>query len=396
MDLNVEIEMILQNPERLIEVSVPVRMDNGCLRVFRGFRVQHNSARGPYKGGIRFHPDVDLEEIKALSAWMTMKCAVVNLPLGGAKGGVIVDPKELSIEELERLTRRYAVALAPFIGPKLDIPAPDVYTNAQIMAWITDEYSKIKGKNVFGVVTGKSLALGGSEGRIDATSQGGVYVLCKYLEDLNEDIKGQTVVIQGFGNAGSHFAKFMHGLGFKVIAVSDSKGALYCEEGLLPEKALSCKVESGLVGECELAGQSCKMISNEELLELECDILVLSALENQVTKENAANVKAKLILELANGPVSPEADVILAEKGIKVIPDILANAGGVTVSYFELVQNEANYYWDSDEVQEKLKKTMTEAWTEVFENSKKYNATYREAAFITAMKRLEEAIKLRS
>lgn len=395
MKLNVNIEEILRHPERIIEVSVPVKMDDGRLRVFRGFRVQHNSIRGPYKGGIRFHPQVDMDEVKALATWMTMKCAVVGIPLGGAKGGVIVDSKELSIHELERLTRQYTVALSPFIGPELDIPAPDVYTNPQIMAWIADEYSKLKGKNVLGVVTGKDLAIGGSEGRASATSQGGIYVLEEYLKEMQLDPKGMTVVVQGFGNAGSHVAKILHKDGFKVLAVSDSKGALVCDDGLEPEKALSCKVDKGQVGECILAGQSCRMVTNAELLELECDILILSALENQLTKDNADKVKAKLILELANGPITPEADEILAKKGIKVIPDILANAGGVTVSYFELVQNQQNFYWGHDEIQKKLKTIMCDAWHAVRDNSVKFNCTYREAAFITAMKRLEAAIKLR-
>lgn len=395
MKLEVNIEEILRHPERIIEVSVPIKMDDGHLKVFRGFRVQHNSIRGPYKGGIRFHPKVDMDEVKALATWMTMKCAVVGIPLGGAKGGVIVDPKELSVHELERLTRQYTVALAPFIGPELDIPAPDVYTNPQIMAWIADEYSKLKGHNVLGVVTGKDLAVGGSEGRASATSQGGIYVLEEYLKEKEMKPQGMTAVVQGFGNAGSHVAQILYQHGFKVLAVSDSKGALYCEEGLEPDKALSCKVDKGQVGDCVLAGQSCKMITNAELLELDCDVLILSAMENQVTKDNADRVKAKLILELANGPITPEADEVLAQKGIKVIPDILANAGGVTVSYFELVQNQQNYYWKEAEVQEKLKVIMCDAWHAVRDNAVKFNCTYREAAFITAMKRLESAIKLR-
>jgi glutamate dehydrogenase/leucine dehydrogenase len=395
MQLNVNVEAVLKNPERIIQVSIPVKMDNGCLRIFQGFRVQHNSMRGPYKGGIRFHPDVDMEEVKALATWMTMKCAVVNIPLGGGKGGVIVNPKELSARELEQLTRQYTQALAPFIGPDLDIPAPDVYTNPQIMAWIVDEYSKIKGRNVLGVVTGKDVAVGGSIGRASATSQGGVYVLAEYLKQQGKPVDGMTVVVQGFGNAGSHVAKMLHGAGFKVIGVSDSRGGLYCEHGLEPELALGCKLEKGSVGECIPEGQTCSRITNQELLELKCDVLVLSALENQVTKDNAENVKAGVILELANGPVTPEADEILKAAGIPIIPDILANAGGVTVSYFELVQNQMNYYWTGEEVQEKLKKIMVDAWKTVDQNSTKYHCTYREAAFITAMKRLEAVITMR-
>jgi glutamate dehydrogenase/leucine dehydrogenase len=396
MKLNVNVEEVLRHPERIIEVSIPVKMDNGCLRVFRGFRVQHNSIRGPYKGGVRFHPEVDMDEVKALATWMTMKCAVVGIPLGGGKGGVIVDSKELSAAELERLTRQYTIALAPFIGPDLDIPAPDVYTNPQIMAWMVDEYSKIKGKNVLGVVTGKDIAIGGSEGRGQATSQGGVYILEEYMKEKGLNASDMTVVVQGFGNAGSHVARLLKEGGFKVIGVSDSKGGLYCTDGLEPEEALICKRNAkGGVGECIVAGQSCTMVNNEELLALECDVLVLSALENQITKDNVDKVKAKMILELANGPVSPEADEALAARGIPVIPDILANAGGVTVSYFELVQNKMNFYWSAEEVQERLHKIMSEAWALVSQTAVQYNCTYREAAFITAMKRLEVAIKLR-
>lgn len=393
MQLNVNIEEVLRHPERVIEVGIPVKMDNGCLRVFTGFRVQHNSVMGPYKGGVRFHPDVDMEEVKALATWMTMKCSVVGIPLGGGKGGVIVDPRELSPRELEQLTRQYTAALAPFIGPDKDIPAPDVYTNPQIMAWMMDEFSKINGRHIPGVVTGKGIEIGGSQGRASATSQGGVYVLEEIMR--NESVEGKTAIVQGFGNAGSYVAKMLHKAGYKVLGVSDSKGALYCEDGLDPNAAFSCKMEGGKVGECTLSGQSCRMISNEELLEMECDVLVLSAMENQVHEGNAANVKAKLILELANGPVTPEADEILRERGIDVIPDILANAGGVTVSYFELVQNQMNYYWTADEVQERLKKIMVAAWHKVRDVAAQYNCSYREAAFITAMQRLEAAIRVR-
>jgi glutamate dehydrogenase/leucine dehydrogenase len=392
MKLDVNVEEILRNPERIVELSIPVKMDNGSLRVFRGIRVQHNSIRGPYKGGIRFHPSVDMDEVKALATWMTMKCAVVDIPLGGGKGGVIVDPKELSPRELESMTREFTRGLSPFIGPDMDIPAPDVYTNPQIMAWIADEYSKYQGKNVLGVVTGKPLCTGGSLGRGTATSQGGVYILEEYMKAHSKDPSDATVVVQGFGNAGSHVARLLHEAGFKIIAISDSKGALYCKDGLSPEEALSCKADSGRVGECFVAGESCSMITNEELLELECDVLVLSAMENMIHKDNAANVKAGMILELANGPLTPEADAILEERGIDVIPDILANAGGVTVSYFELVQNKMNYYWTADEVSEKLQTKMRLAWHSVASNAKKFNCSYRVAAFITAMKRLEDSI----
>jgi glutamate dehydrogenase/leucine dehydrogenase len=393
--LNPNVEEILKNPERIIEVSVPVKMDNGSLKIFRGFRVQHNSIRGPYKGGIRFHPEVDMEEVKALATWMTMKCSVVGIPLGGGKGGVVVDPKVLSTGELERLTRAYTNAIAPFIGPGLDVPAPDVYTTPQIMAWIADEYSKLHGRNKLGVVTGKAVGVGGSEGRDVATSQGGIYVLEEYFKENGLSVAGKTAAVQGFGNAGAHVADMLHDMGFKVVAVSDSKGGLHCEGGLDPRHAMSCKMDQGKVDACFASGQVCQSISNEDLLALDVDVLVLSAMENQVRQDNAGNVKAKLILELANGPVTPEADEILQGKGIPVIPDILANAGGVTVSYFEMVQNEMNYYWTAEEVQAKLKPIMQAAWKDVSSNAKNFKCSYREAAFITALKRLEYVILAR-
>ncbi len=396
MKLDPNVETVLSNPDRILEVSVPVKMDNGAIRIFRGFRVQHNNVRGPYKGGIRYHPQVDMDEVKALATWMTIKCAVVNIPLGGGKGGVIVDPKELSLRELERMTRRYTMAISNFIGPDIDVPAPDVYTNPQIMAWIVDEYSKIHGKNIPGVVTGKSIAIGGSQGREDATSQGGVYVLEEVLKQYGKkDVKDTRVIIQGFGNAGSHVARMLHAKGFKIIGVSDSKGALYCKDGLNPADAMTCKIEGGSVGECYGSGEACEMMTNEQILVADCDILILSALENQITAANAAQVKAGIILELANGPVNPEADEILEGMGVKVIPDILANAGGVTVSYFELVQNNMNYYWTAEEVQTKLKTIMVAAWQSVHDNSLKFDTSFRAAAYISAMRRLEEAIKMR-
>ncbi len=395
MNLDAAVETILKNPDRIIEVSLPVRMDNGTLKVFRGFRVQHSKIRGPYKGGIRFHPEVDMEEVKALATWMTMKCAVVGIPLGGGKGGVIVNPKELSSGELERLTRTYANAVAPFIGPKMDVPAPDVYTTPQIMAWIADEYSKLQGHNVLGVVTGKPLEVGGSKGRDTATSQGGIYVLEEVLRAQGKTAAGMSVAVQGFGNAGAHVAQLLHKAGFKIVAVSDSKGGLHCPTGLDPEKVMACKTEKGEVSVCTMAGEGCVSLSNEALLALDCDILVLSALENQIRKDNAAAVKAKLILELANGPVTPEADEILKDRGIPVVPDILANAGGVTVSYFELVQNEMNFYWTAAEVDERLKKIMQAAWNAVEEIAQEFKCTYREATFIVAMRRLESAYKAR-
>lgn len=402
MNLPSNVEEVLSHPERIIEVSLPVVMDNGHLRVFQAFRVQHNSIRGPYKGGIRYHPQVDMDEVKALSTWMTMKCAVVGIPLGGAKGGIVMDPKSLSPRELEAVTREYARAMAPFIGPEIDIPAPDVYTNSQIMAWIADAYSKIKGHNVPGVVTGKAIEIGGSLGRDSATSQGGVYIIEEYLKSVGKfpfDNAGlrpvMTVAVQGFGNAGSHAARLLTELGMKVIAISDSKSALHCAEGIDAGAAMVCKTEKGQVGECTPVGAKCDIITNEQLLALPCDILVLSALENQVRVDNADKVQAKLIVELANGPVTPEADEILARKGVPVIPDILANAGGVTVSYFELVQNQMNYYWSLEEVLGKLKPIMQNAWRDVHGNAEKFKCTYREAAFITALRKLEAAITMR-
>lgn len=395
MSLSSNVEAVLSHPERIIEVSLPVVMDDGHLRVFQAFRVQHNSIRGPYKGGIRYHPQVDMDEVKALSTWMTMKCAVVGIPLGGAKGGIVMDPKTLSPRELEAVTREYARAMTPFIGPEMDVPAPDVYTNSQIMAWIADEYSKIKGHNVLGVVTGKAIETGGSLGRDTATSQGGVYIIEEYLKSVGKNATGLTVAVQGFGNAGSHVARLLRALGMKVIAISDSKSALHCEDGMDPDAAIVCKAEKGQVGECTPVGATCDIITNEQLLALPCDILVLSALENQVRVDNADKVQAKLIVELANGPVTPEADEILARKDIPVLPDILANAGGVTVSYFELVQNQMNYYWSAEEVQAKLKPIMVNAWKDVHGNAEKFKCTYREAAFITALRKLEAAITMR-
>ena len=407
MKLDPHIETHLSHPQRILEVSLPIHMDNGAVQIFRGFRIQHNNARGPYKGGIRFHPQVDMEEVKALAMWMTVKCAVVGIPLGGAKGGVVVDPKELSERELEALSRGYIRAVEPIVGPEKDIPAPDVYTNPQIMAWMADEYSMIHGRNRLGVVTGKPLEVGGSEGRGEATSQGGVYVLLEALTGLNMKPSETRVAIQGFGNAGANVAHLLEDQGFKIVGVSDSKGALYCPGGIHPKEAIACKREKGHVGECFVAGieynatqsstegAACHMVTNEELLELDCDVLVLSALENQVTKNNADKIKAKVILELANGPTTPEADEILKEKGVIVLPDILANAGGVTVSYFELVQNEMNFYWSAEEIQTRLRDIMVNAWHAVEEISKKYHCTLREAAFIVALKRLESSMVAR-
>jgi glutamate dehydrogenase/leucine dehydrogenase len=370
-------------------------MDSGEIKVFEGFRVQHNDAAGPFKGGIRYHEQVDMEEVKALAAWMTMKCAVVGIPLGGGKGGIIVNPKELSRRELEQLTRKYIDRVQLLIGPDRDVPAPDVNTNPEIMAWMCDEYMKLGNLNKRGVVTGKPLHVGGSKGRDEATSRGGAYVLEELIKEKGIDPKETRVVIQGFGNAGSHMARILSEDGYKIIGVSDSKGGVYCENGVDTKCMIKCKLEKGSVTKCESVCSKCKNVSNEELIEKDCDILVLAALENQVHKDNADNIKAKIIVELANGPLTPEADKILDKKGVIVIPDILANAGGVTVSYFELVQNLHNYYWSAEEVQQKLKPIMVDAFKRVSANQKKYNCTLRQAAFITAMERLEKIIKSR-
>ncbi len=404
MNLDQNEKEILRNPNRIIEVSIPIKMDTGKIHVFRGFRVQHSNLAGPYKGGIRYHPQVDMEEVKALATLMTFKCAVVGLPLGGGKGGVIVDPKKLSPAELEKMTRKYTERIAPFIGPEVDVPAPDVNTDGQIMAWIADEYSRVTGKDSLGVVTGKPLPVGGSLGRDKATARGGFYVLQEVMAAKGLKPENTKVVIQGFGNAGANAARILDEAGYKVIAASDSKGGIFCKDGIHAIKAIQCKAEKGSIHECTVGGSvdyhvskgaMCSRISNEDLLELDCDILILSALENQVTEKNARKIKAKMILELANGPVDPNADEILEKMGVSIIPDILANAGGVTVSYFELVQNQMNYYWPKDEIQERLKVIMVNGWKRVREMQEKYKCSMRMAAFITAFQRLSELMRLR-
>ncbi len=403
MNLDEDLRHIISAPQRIVTVNLPVKMDNGELKIFTGFRVQHNNARGPYKGGFRYHQHVDMSEVKALAAWMTLKTAVVDIPLGGGKGGVIVDPKGLSEGELERLTRKYAELVEPVVGPTRDVPAPDVNTNSKIMDWFVDEYAKTTGEakeDVLGVVTGKSLDGGGSKGRDKATAQGGVYVLEEYAKQAGMNPTETNVVIQGFGNAGGVAAKLLASDGYHVVGVSDSQGGIFCNHGIDPDGLLACKVEKRTVKECGLdmsqihgmEGASCRKVSNEELLEQECDILVLAALENQIHEDNARNIKAKVVFELANGPITPEADEILRERGIIVIPDILANAGGVTVSYFEMLQNAEKKYWEEDEVNAKLKEIMIKAWASVSANRDKYDCSYRKAAFITALDRLGKKI----
>lgn len=398
MSLDPEVKAVMSVPQREIEVSLPVRMDNGSLRIFTGFRVQHNNACGPYKGGFRYHQQVDKGEVKALSAWMTIKCSVVGIPLGGAKGGVIVDPKLLSEGELERLTRKYVQLVAANVGPTIDVPAPDVNTTPKMMDWFADEYAKIQGKDLNGegfalkgVVTGKTLPNGGSKGRGEATAQGGCYVLHEYAQSIGMEPSKTRVVIQGYGNAGGIAARLLAADGYNITGTSDSQGGIVSDKALDLPALTACKTEKKSV--VHFAAEGVKVVSNEELLEADCDILVLAALENQVTVDNADRIKAKMILELANGPVTPEADEILAKKGIIVIPDILANAGGVTVSYFEMLQNAANKYWEEDEVKAKLKDIMVKAWQEVKANSDKFKCPLREAAFITALARIEAKIK---
>ncbi|MDD2907705.1 MAG: Glu/Leu/Phe/Val dehydrogenase [Candidatus Gracilibacteria bacterium] len=379
---------VISNPKRILEVSIPVKMDDGSIKVFTGFRSQHNDARGPFKGGIRFHQDVTRDEVKALSIWMTFKCSVVDIPLGGGKGGVIVDPKLLSDGELERLSRGYVRELYKYIGPEQDIPAPDVNTTPQIMAWMMDEYSKLVGKYSPGSFTGKPLSSGGSKGRGRSTAQGGAYVLQKYLELIGENISGKTFVVEGAGNAGLTFVEILTGLGAKLIGISDSKGGIYNEKGLNLEEIVNLKKARKSVVDYSDA----KKITNEKLLELSCDLLVPAALENQITLDNASKIKAKLILELANGPTVPEADEILFKNNIAVIPDILANSGGVMVSYFEQVQNNTNFYWEEDEIDLKLKTKIEKATFDVFNKAKEYNSSLRTGAYLISAKRILDAM----
>ncbi len=393
----------LEQPERLLTVSLPLRLDNGETKVFTAFRSQYNSARGPYKGGIRYHQNVTEDEVKALSFWMAVKCAVVGIPLGGGKGGIIVNPKELSTGELERLSRAYIRALYKYLGPDQDIPAPDVYTTPQIMAWMLDEYETLTGHKAPGMITGKPLSLGGSAGRGFSTAQGGVYVIKALAKRLKLNPQKTTVAIQGFGNAGSYAAKILHAEGYKIVAISDSQGGVYNEDGIDPAKAEEIKKSGGMLG-CYCGGSvctleqiktdgPCRAITNEELLELEVDILIPAALENQITAANADRIKAKIIAELANGPTTPEADEILFKKGVTIVPDILTNAGGVTVSYFEQVQNASNYYWTESEVLQKLEPIMVNAFDAIWSIKEKYSIDLRTAAFVLAIERIATAMK---
>lgn len=396
----------LKNPDKVIEGTLRIRMDNGKVKTFKAFRSQHNNAVGPYKGGIRFHQDVSKEEVMALSTWMTWKCSVTGIPYGGGKGGVIVDPKQLSQTELQRLSRAYASFIAPHIGPWVDVPAPDVNTDGQIMAWMVDEYEQVAKKryktlveNPLATFTGKPLLLGGSQGRTEATGLGGFYVFENLSKKLKLKPKQTTIAIQGFGNVGYWFAYYAVKAGYKVVALSDSKGGVYNEKGLDPEKVLACKQAGGSVGSCNCTAKGCsntgKHITNAELLELAVDVLVPAALENVITKENAGKIQAKLILELANGPTTPEADKILAKNKVDVIPDVLANAGGVTVSYFEWVQNLQGYYWEKELVLERLKSLMDTATDRMWQLKKDHNVTSRVATYMSAVKKVVDTMLLR-
>ena len=387
MDLPKNSLEILKHPDRVIEVSLPVTMDNGDVKVFQGFRVQFNNARGPYKGGLRYHPQVDMEEVKALAFWMMIKNAVVDVPYGGGKGGIIVDPKALSKIELENLSREFIRKIFKNIGPMIDVPAPDVNTNPEIMAWMVDEYSKIVGQPVPAVITGKPISAGGSEGRSEATGYGGVNVLKQAIAKYNFP-KDATIAVQGFGNVGGYFAKLTQEAGYRVVAISDSKGGIYSEAGLDIAELEKWKSERGT-----LSGfADSKNVSNEELLELPVDVLVPAALENQIRDDNAEKISAKMILEMANGPTTPEADEILHRREIIVVPDVLSNSGGVAVSYLEWEQNLRSEHWSRAEVLAKLNLYMDKAWTSVVLSSEKYNVSLRTGAFILALERITEAM----
>ncbi len=403
----------LRHPKAVLQVSIPVRMDDGTLRIFQGYRIRHDDTRGPTKGGIRFHPDVHLGEVKALAFWMTCKCAVVGIPFGGGKGGVIVDPKQLSRMELERLSRGFIEQIADFIGPETDIPAPDVYTNPMIMGWMMDEYSKIRRQRTPAVITGKPIPLGGSLGRDDATGRGAYYCIKELEKRKGWQPSEVRVAIQGFGNAGQHVARLLHGDGYRIVAISDSQGGIYREQGLDIPRAIELKNQRSAVSEvyaqrsvcdcpvCGCAECHCKasdsatgeVITNQQLLELKVDVLIPAALENQITADNAARVVAPVIVEVANGPTTNDADEILTSKNTLVVPDILANAGGVTVSYFEWVQNRGGYYWTEEEVHDRLQSIMVREFNGVYDLMTEKKIDMRTAAYAHALNRLSDAIE---
>lgn len=393
MGISEEDYLTFKYPERELKVALPVRMDDGSLKVFEGFRIQHSTLRGPAKGGVRYHQNVNVDEVRALSAWMTFKCAVAAIPYGGGKGGIVCRPREMSKGELERLTRTYIDKISAIISPNTDIPAPDVGTNAQTMDWMVDEYSKLKGESVYGIVTGKSIEIGGSKGRNEATGRGVCFVTLEMMKKYNMKPEDCKIVIQGMGNVGSISAKLLAEEGAKIIAVSDVSCAIYNENGL-DIAGIYKYLDSGKNLLDGYTGD-CKRITNAEPLELPCDILIPAALENQITAENADRIKAKIVIEAANGPTSVEADEILNKKGVKVLPDILSNSGGVIVSYFEWVQNLQNFYWEEDDVNAKLKRQIVGAFNDVFDAREKYDCTFRVAAYIVALNRLVTAKKLR-
>jgi glutamate dehydrogenase (NAD(P)+) len=391
LHLDPSISRIMRKCQLELTVNFPVKLDDGTIEMFTGYRVHHNGARGPTKGGIRYHPDVTLDEVRALAMWMTWKCAVVNIPYGGAKGGVIVDPARLSLRELERLTRRYASEISLVMGPDSDIPAPDVNTNAQIMAWIMDTYSMHKGYSVPAVITGKPISMGGSQGRREATGRGVSICTREVARHLGMDLQGATVAVQGFGNVGSVSAYLIHDLGCKIVAVSDVNGGIYNPKGLDPREVLRHVAATKSV----VGFPTAEPISNAQLLELPVDILVPAALENQITALNADRVKAKIIVEGANGPTTPEADVILNDRGVVLVPDILANAGGVVVSYFEWVQDLQAFFWDEAEINANLERIMVNAFKGVIAMSEERQINLRQAALVLAIQRVAEAIRLR-
>lgn len=390
LGFNDEMYELLKEPLRVLMVRIPVRMDDGTVKVFQGYRSQHNDAVGPTKGGVRFHPEVNEDEVKALSMWMTLKCGIVGLPYGGGKGGIICDPRTMSMSEIERLSRGYVRAISQIVGPTKDIPAPDVYTNSQIMAWMMDEYSRLRENDSPGFITGKPLVLGGSEGREKATAQGVTICIEEAAKKRGINLNGARVVIQGFGNAGSFLAKFLHDYGAKVIGISDAYGALHDPDGLDIDYLLDRRDSFGTVTTLFE-----KTITNKELLELDCDILVPAAIENQITAENAHNIKASIIVEAANGPTTMEATKILTDNGVLLVPDVLASAGGVTVSYFEWVQNNQGYYWSEEEVNEKLRKKLVESFNNVYNTAETRRVNMRLAAYMVGLRNAAEASKFR-
>jgi glutamate dehydrogenase (NAD(P)+) len=387
MELDPGVHEVLSHPRRALEVAIPVKMDGGTIQVFTGYRVHHNTSRGPSKGGIRYHPSVTLDEVKALAMWMTWKCAVVGIPFGGAKGGVIVEPGKLSKGELQRMTRRYAYEILPLIGPERDIPAPDLGTNEQIMAWIMDTYSTREGYSVPGVVTGKPLSIGGSAGRSMATARGVMYVTLATLKHLGMSVEEARIVVQGFGNVGGGTVELLHQQGCRIVGVSDVQGGVYNPDGLNPQGLRSHEEGHGTIAGYE-GGQR---VTNEELLELDCDVLIPAAIEGQLTRANADRVRASVIVEAANGPTVPEADEIFEDRGVLVVPDILANAGGVTVSYFEWVQDIQAYYWSEDEVNDRLRQIMEKSYVDVLNVTEERKVSMRTAATILGVGRVAEA-----